>query len=72
MCFGGKSKSSPPTPQPTQPTRFDYTPADTSNTQQRAAAIQSSTANQPASFGAELGTSGGAAAVNNGMATGGM
>lgn len=38
MCFGGKSKAAPAAP---QPTRFDYTTADTSNRQQQQAAILS-------------------------------
>jgi hypothetical protein len=58
MCLGGKSKSAPPpVPAPAQPTRFEYVNADTSNTQQRQAAINSTTNQQP-SFGAELGASG--------------
>jgi hypothetical protein len=58
MCFG-KSKSSapPPVPTPAQPTKFEYVNADTSNTQQRQAAINSTTNQQP-SFGAELGSAG--------------
>lgn len=72
MCFGGKSKSSPQTtPAPTPPTQFAYVNADQSNSQQRQAAVMSSTAqNNPASFGSELGAGGGAATgVNN---TGGV
>lgn len=68
MCFGGKSKSSPqPTPAPTPPTQFAYVNADTSNAQQRQAAVMSSTGqNNAASFGSELGAGGGAAmGVNN-------
>lgn len=67
MCFGGKSKSAaPPVPPPTPPTQFGYVNADTSNSQQRKAAVMSSTADQggsqPQSFGAELGSSGAATA----------
>jgi len=44
MCFGGKSKTAAPAP--TQPTRFDYTAADTSNRQQQQAAILSQSGTQ--------------------------
>ena len=58
MCLGGKSKSAPPpVPAPAQQTKFEYVNADTSNTQQRQAAINSTT-NQAPSFGAELGAAG--------------
>ena len=60
MCLGGKSKGAPPVPAPTPPTQFGYVSADTSNSQQRQAAIKSTTdpANAASqSFGAELGSS---------------
>lgn len=64
MCFGGKSKSpAPVVPAPTPPTTFERVNADTSNETQRKAAILSSTndqANQPQTFGAELGSAGAA------------
>lgn len=55
MCFGKKSSTS--TPAPTPPTTFQPVPADTSNAQQRQAAILSSTDNGPA-LGTDLGTGG--------------
>lgn len=60
MCLGGKKSSPPPVPAPAQPTQFSYINADQSNSQQRQAAIKSTT--DPASaatqsFGAELGSS---------------
>lgn len=67
MCFGGgkKGSSQPVTPAPAAPTKFEYVNADTSNTQQRQAAINSSTgtgaAADPSSFGAELGSASAAA-----------
>lgn len=60
MCLGGKSKGAPPVPAPTPPTQFGYVNADTSNSQQRQAAIKSTTdqaGGATQSFGAELGSS---------------
>ena len=63
MCMG-KSKSNQaqvPVPAPQQPTNFQYVNADTSNGQQKQAAINSATqGNSPASFGSELGAGGAA------------
>lgn len=59
MCMGkSKSNNTQTTPQPAQPTSFQYVNADTSNSQQRQAAVNSTT-NQSASssFGSELGSS---------------
>lgn len=57
MCFG--SKKSTAAPAPTPPTTFAPVPADTSNAQQRQAAILSSTDNGPApALGTDLGTGG--------------
>jgi len=57
MCFGKKSSTS--TPAPTPATTFQPMPADTSNTQQRQAAILSSTDNaQTPALGTDLGTGG--------------
>ena len=57
----GKSKSNnqQPIPQPAQPTSFQYVNADNSNTQQRQAAINSTTndTSSASSFGSELGSS---------------
>lgn len=53
MCFGSKSSNNS-TPAPSPPTTFQAMPADTSNTQQRKAAVLSST-EQPAALGSELG-----------------
>lgn len=58
MCFGGKSKATPP---PTQPTRFDYTVADNSNRQQQQAAILSQSG-QPTDGSTSLNSTGGATA----------
>lgn len=57
MCMGGKKSAPPVVPPPAQPTKFEYVNADTSNSQQRQAAINSST-NATPSFGSELGASG--------------
>jgi hypothetical protein len=56
MCFGG-SKSSGATPAPAPPTTFAPVPADTSNQQQRKAAVLSST-DKPAALGSDLGSGG--------------
>ncbi len=58
MCMGGKKSAPPVVPPPAAPTKFEYVNADTSNSQQRQAAIASSTAAPTPSFGAELGASG--------------
>lgn len=58
MCFGGGGSS---TPKQTKATTFQYGPADTSNTQQRQAALLASTNGGTAdgtSFGSSLGTGG--------------
>lgn len=52
MCGGGKSAAAAPTPAPTGPT---YTPADNSNRQRQAAAIETDGASRT-SYGSELGT----------------
>lgn len=57
MCFGSKS-SSPAVPAPTPPTTFQPMPADTSNQQQRKAAVLSSSANPTPALGSDLGSGG--------------
>jgi len=52
MCGGGKSAAAAPAPAPTGPT---YTPADNSNRQRQAAAIETDGASRT-SYGSELGT----------------
>jgi hypothetical protein len=57
-CFGGGGSS---TPTQTQPTTFQYNPADSSNTAQRQAAVLASTnggAQDSTTFGSSLGTGG--------------
>lgn len=54
MCFGGKSKSTPP---PASPTVFQYGPADSSNGQQQQAALVEAQGGKPPVFGSDLGTS---------------
>jgi len=63
MCIGGKKSSPPPVPAPAAPTQFAYVNADTSNQQQKAAAVKSATGDPgPSSFGAELGSTASTAA----------
>lgn len=55
MCFGGGgSKKAPP---PAQPTKFEYGPADYSNSQRQTAALTQD-APSAASYGSELGSGG--------------
>lgn len=73
MCFGKKSSAptQQTTPPPTPPTTFQYVGPDTSNTQQRMAAVNAATGdNQTAmsSFGSELGTAGTIPNAQGGMA----
>lgn len=63
MCFSGKSKTpqQQQTPAPTPPTTFNYVGPDTSNSQQRAAAVNATTGGNNtqtamSSFGSDLGT----------------
>lgn len=55
MCFGSGGSKNPPPPQ--QPTRFEYGPADYSNSQRQAAAIKTDTPTS-GTYGSELGSSG--------------
>lgn len=64
MCFGSKS-SSPAVPAPTPPTTFQPMPSDTSNQQQRKAAVLSSTTQTPA-LGSDLGSGGTTPATSTG------
>lgn len=58
MCGGGSKSQPMPVPQPAQPTKFEYVNADTSNSQQKQAAVNSTTNATPTSFGSELGSTG--------------